>query len=378
MSSQKPASPTIQNVPLQERHLMQEKVAEDISKEAYDFMPVESFGSFLIKKMGYDEKQGIGRKQQIVRPIEFVPRNHRQGLGADPMPSILQKQKDGKEIPKELKNLVSKTGKSYNYIGDKLIDKNRQIDVNDKVNVIAGKHEGLQGFVTKVDKDKEEYLVELKNGQVVKVDKKQVKLVIPELEKIQEEIQNKGQNDSESEATSQSDDESDQSESSNDEKSSDNEKNKAKKSKKIKKDKDKKDKKSKKEKKSKKDKKKKKDSKKKRLKWVEPHIRIRIISKKYKDGQYYNVKAVISDIIDCYTFTVITPSKNTLEDLREKDIETIIPDIGKKVKVLTGENKGHIATLLERNKRKNEVVVQIVDTMETVVLSQDDVSEVVA
>ena len=80
------------------------------------------------------------------------------------MPSFLQKQKDGKNIPKELQNLVSKTGKHYNFIGDKLIDKNRQIEVNDKVKIVSGTHQDLKGFVTKVDKEKEEYTVELKNG----------------------------------------------------------------------------------------------------------------------------------------------------------------------------------------------------------------------
>lgn len=52
------------------------------------------------------------------------------------MPSILQKQKDGKAIPKELQNLASKIGKNYNYIGDKLIDKNKAIDINDKVRIV--------------------------------------------------------------------------------------------------------------------------------------------------------------------------------------------------------------------------------------------------
>lgn len=130
-----------------------------------------------------------------------------------------------------------------------------------------------------------------------------------------------------------------------------------KKSKKIKKDK-------------KKDKKRKKEKKKpKRLQWVENNIRVRIISKKYKDGSFYNVKGIVSDILNSSTFALITPSKDILEDLREKDIETIMPDIGKKVKILTGPNKGALAVLLERNKRKNEVILQVLDTMETIQLT---------
>jgi len=53
----------------------------------------------------------------------------------------------------------------------------------------------------------------------------------------------------------------------------------------------------------------------------------------------------------------MTPSKNILEDLREKDIETVMPEIGKNIKILTGVSRGLTGKLLERNKRKNEVVV---------------------
>ena len=74
---EQPPQDFIQNVPLSERHTIAENVVEDITKETYENMPVESFGTFLIKKMGFDEKIGIGKKNQIVRPIEFVPRNHR-------------------------------------------------------------------------------------------------------------------------------------------------------------------------------------------------------------------------------------------------------------------------------------------------------------
>lgn len=45
-----------------------------------------------------------------------------------------------------------------------MIDLNKPIEVNDYVDVIAGKHAGLQGIVTRIDKDKEEVLVELKHG----------------------------------------------------------------------------------------------------------------------------------------------------------------------------------------------------------------------
>lgn len=45
-----------------------------------------------------------------------------------------------------------------------MIDKNKPFEINDEVTIIQGKHESLSGFLTKIDKEKEELLVELKNG----------------------------------------------------------------------------------------------------------------------------------------------------------------------------------------------------------------------
>ena len=63
---------------------------------------------------------------------------------------------------------------------------------------------------------------------------------------------------------------------------------------------------------------------------------MRIISKKYRSSEYYNQKVIIKDVIDNFTFFAYTNLGNYLEDLREKEIETIIPKIGEKVLVLVG------------------------------------------
>ena len=85
-------------------------------------MPVDSFGLYLVQKMGFNEKTGIGKNNQIIKPIEFIPRNAKLGLGAD----TLNKQKQ----------LISSTGKNYNYIGEKLIDKHNPFSINSSVNII--------------------------------------------------------------------------------------------------------------------------------------------------------------------------------------------------------------------------------------------------
>ena len=44
------------------------------------------------------------------------------------------------------------------------------------------------------------------------------------------------------------------------------------------------------------------------------------------------------------------------------------------VKVLKGENKGKLGTMLQRDKKKNLVQVQMLDTMEIEAYTQDDVA----
>jgi len=54
-------------------------------------MPVSEFGLNLLAQMGWSEGRGIGKNPEncLKKPIEFVPRHHKLGLGADPLPTIL-------------------------------------------------------------------------------------------------------------------------------------------------------------------------------------------------------------------------------------------------------------------------------------------------
>lgn len=48
------------------------------------------------------------------------------------------------------------------------------------------------------------------------------------------------------------------------------------------------------------------------------------------------------------------------ENLREKDIETVIPrEDGAQVALLKGEHKGEIGKILSRDKKKEELTVQV-------------------
>lgn len=100
----------------------------------------------------------------------------------------------------------------------------------------------------------------------------------------------------------------------------------------------------------------------KRLKWVAPGIIVRIISKKVYGGKYYNQKARITDVLDRYKF-LAQPIENGIEmldNLTEKDIETVIPkDLNCSVLILRGEFKGEIGTIMSKDRKKDEVVIQV-------------------
>lgn len=63
---------------------------DDMTQEAYDALPVESFGLAMLRGMGYQEGVAIGnRKRGLLKPIELTSRHYRLGLGAKPLEDVL-------------------------------------------------------------------------------------------------------------------------------------------------------------------------------------------------------------------------------------------------------------------------------------------------
>jgi len=104
---------------------------------------------------------------------------------------------------------------------------------------------------------------------------------------------------------------------------------------------------------------------------------VRVVSKKIRDGRLFDKKLTVHDISDEYSFTAMDERGNIIDDLREKDVETVIPKLKSLVKVLYGEHKGHVGTLLDRNKQKNQVQIQLLDTFEIITVTQDDCAQYV-
>jgi G-patch domain len=67
-------------------------IGRDAETEAYERMPIDEFGKSVLAKLGWQEGKAIGRSNmqqgnsaKITQPIEYIPRQHRLGLGAKPL-----------------------------------------------------------------------------------------------------------------------------------------------------------------------------------------------------------------------------------------------------------------------------------------------------
>lgn len=62
------------------------------------------------------------------------------------------------------------------------------------------------------------------------------------------------------------------------------------------------------------------------LKWIIEGIKVRVVSKKAAQGTLYGKIVNVRTVLDAFKFEVCEPgSYKILSDLREKDIETLLP-----------------------------------------------------
>lgn len=91
------------------------------------------------------------------------------------------------------------------------------------------------------------------------------------------------------------------------------------------------------------------------FKWIVPGIRAKIVSKKYREGKYFLISGIVSDVLSEKSFLFVTDNKECIEDLKEKYLETEMPKIGGLVKILKGEHTQKVGKLHSRDKKNNLV-----------------------
>ena len=110
--------------------------------------------------------------------------------------------------------------------------------------------------------------------------------------------------------------------------------------------------------------------------WVCPDIHVKVRNKTLKGGMYYSKRAWVVDILPGNRCTLkIAGTGEMLEDIRQHDLETIVPAEGGHVKVVRGEFKGELGKVIEKDADKDRVHVQLESDLEIVTLGLDDVAQ---
>ena len=107
--------------------------------------------------------------------------------------------------------------------------------------------------------------------------------------------------------------------------------------------------------------------------WVIPGIRVRIV----KSGDHYRQKGRVheySNSRDEATVRLDDGGKK-VRDLRGKDLETVVPSIGGTVLVVRGKYRKCKATLLDKDRDREEARVEIRDEKKEATVSLDDIAE---
>ncbi|XP_041859814.1 G-patch domain and KOW motifs-containing protein [Melanotaenia boesemani] len=332
-------------------HIKVDLRPESSTEADYESVPVEAYGLAMLKGMGWNKEEGIGRTfKQDVKPIEHQLRPKGLGLGADRSavkdlePSRPQRPpKPGDEQRKEEELVMGPGG---------------------CVLVQSGAHKDLYGKIEGVDPDNARVVVKLAiGGKTVTVSQYGVKLVgRKEYEKYSKDLSrlSKAHKDKEKEKEREKEQEKERQRREEKEKSSYSDKIKHKSS----------------ERDGGKDERKRKhtessqDRDKPPVKearqapaapsWLQRDLKVRFIDKAFKGGKYYNSKMRVEDVLTPFTCVCRAEEGRLLDDVKQDMLETIVPKSEyDSVMVVLGEHRGQVGRILQRDKNKCRAMVQL-------------------
>ena len=125
------------------------KIGSDTTMQSYIDTPIDAFGVKILNKLGWKKGDGIGLHTSNIHlePIEYVPRNHRLGLGAKP--SSIKGYHD--VLPSKYNS------KNYKAIGE-ILKKNDLFEIGSEIQITSGKHSDMYAIiVNKFTSDNIEY-----------------------------------------------------------------------------------------------------------------------------------------------------------------------------------------------------------------------------
>jgi len=93
--------------------------------------------------------------------------------------------------------------------------------------------------------------------------------------------------------------------------------------------------------------------------WIIENIVVKIINKDLADGKYYKQKGVVKKVMDKYIAVVKMIDSGDILKIDQSQLETVIPALGGRVKVVNGAYRGEEGTLLILNTDKYKAQLRL-------------------
>ncbi|KAI3929948.1 hypothetical protein MKW98_004102 [Papaver atlanticum] len=110
--------------------------------------------------------------------------------------------------------------------------------------------------------------------------------------------------------------------------------------------------------------------------WLISHIRVRVVSKKFRGGKLYMKKGEIVDVVERSVCDIaMDESKEVIQGVKQDILETVIPRCGGPVLILYGKHKAVLGNLVERDTEKGIGVVRNADNHELLNVHLEQIAE---
>ena len=103
--------------------------------------------------------------------------------------------------------------------------------------------------------------------------------------------------------------------------------------------------------------------------WLDRAIRVRVVNRKPGGEAAYLKKGTVLDVYELGVASVRLDDGATLDGVKQKHLETVLPAVGAECQVLVGPYKGQRARLLEKNKQNGTVVIELQEEPMVVAMS---------
>eukprot|EP01113_Clastostelium_recurvatum_P046926 TRINITY_DN8292_c0_g1_i1.p1 TRINITY_DN8292_c0_g1~~TRINITY_DN8292_c0_g1_i1.p1 ORF type:complete len:492 (+),score=107.03 TRINITY_DN8292_c0_g1_i1:67-1542(+) len=307
---------------------------DEATLEDYEKIPIEDYGSAMLRGMGWDpdSRPGLGPKgESRAEPTEYVRRpGFRLGLGATPKQQEEKKAKKRILKPGESSEpapvMVAPAGpdgkvRHVKSINEALVPLRVGLYPGLRVRIISGPHASLRGRVVKVDKG--DVMVRLRNDEELWVGKDDV---------VDAGQEDRPQDSHKARSKDKSSAHDSRHKSSVPDASS-------------------------------------------RKSWLRPNIVVKIVSKTWLDGKYYNKKGRVVDVSSGGVCDVQLLDDNRLvQNVRQDVLETAIPrSRGERVVVVSGPERGRHGIMVER--KSETAVLQMAHDLDLMTFKLDDIAQ---